>query len=148
MNMARRKRKLKGPPAEGCFNPAELCTIEEAREIAQMIKFDGGIAPEVPNDDYHNNVSGIYLEPWANPTGQTPEPSIGDARPFLFRFNPTVEGYMASGFNIGLTRQVAIGHAPPAEEGQPPNPPNWDYALASLEKEVDAQIQTFKDSLQ
>ncbi len=132
---------------ETSFNPDQLTTIEEARAIAAMCKFGGGVAPEVPNDDYHNTVSGIYLDPWANPTGQTPEPRIGDARPFLLRFNPTVEGFQPAGFNIGLTRTVAIGHAAPADEGQPPNPPNWNYALKSLRQEVNAQIETFRQSL-
>ncbi len=133
------KTEPAGPDSSSSFNPSQLVTIEEAREIAAMISFYGGIASEVDADDYHNTESGIYLAPWENPTGDTPEPQIGDARPFLFRFNPT-EGFSPSGYNIGLTRQSAIGHAPPAEEGQPPNPPNWAYALESLRKEVAADI--------
>jgi hypothetical protein len=148
------KKKKQNGSDDSIFNPNQLVTIEEAREIAAMISFCGGIAREVPSadanndDDYHNTVSGIYLEPWSNPTGTTPEPRIGDSRPFLFRFNPTPEGYMPSGFNIGLTRQTAIGHAPPPEkEGGDPNPPNWKYALESLEREVTEQIERFKASL-
>lgn len=132
------------------FNPNQLVTIEEAREIAALVQahnIGGGIAPEVPNDDYHNDVSGIYLAPWANPTGDTPEPQIGDARSFAFRFNPSLEGFQPAGFNVGLIRQTAKGHAAPAEDGQPPNPPNWDYALGSLEAEVNAQLKAFRDSL-
>ncbi len=130
------------------FNPDQLTTIEEAREIAAMIKFGGGIAPESDVDDYHNEKSGIYLAPWSNPTGDTPEPRIDGARPFLFRFNPTLEGFVPSGYNIGLTRRTATGHAPPPDkEGDPPNPPNWTYALESLQREVEGAIKAFKDSL-
>jgi hypothetical protein len=120
-----------GSPSD--FNPAQLATIDEARSIAAMIEFRGGIAPEVPTDDYHNDVSGIYLAPWADPTGSTPEPRIGDARPFLLRFNPTGL-FQPSGFNVGLQRDLAIRHA---AEG---DPPNWAYALHSLATEVEGQI--------
>lgn len=151
--MSKKKNRASGIEAaeteSSIFNPAQLCTIEEARDIAAMIHFDGGVAPEVPSadankdDDYHNTVSGIYLDPWANPTGDTPEPRIGDARPFKFKFNPTADGFQPGGFNVGLIRQTAIGHAPPADDGQPANPPNWDFALESLKSEVDAQIAAF-----
>ena len=139
-----KKAKIKAKRMNSPFNPDQLTTIEEARTIASKITFCNGIAAEDSSDDYHNTTSGIYLDPWQNPTGQTPEPQIGDARPFLFRFNPTGD-FQPAGFNVGLIRQLAINHAPPVDDGQPPNPPNWDYALSSFWSEVDAQITNAKN---
>lgn len=128
------------------FNPDQLCTIEQAREFVSRVNdynmgegIGGDVAPENSENDYHNDVSGIYLAPWANPTGNQPEPQIGDARAFLLRFNPTSKtGFQPAGFNIGLSRATARNHA---IEGSPEADWAYMYALDSLEGEVNAQIK-------
>ncbi len=128
------------------FNPDQLTTIEEAREFASMVSsrtdlFPTAVAPEDQSDDWHNDQSGIYLAPWANPTGDNPEPAIGDSRPFLLRFNPVQPSqFQPAGFNIGLSRTVAKGHSAHDDNGVWLGEYNWDYALKSLSAEVKAQV--------
>jgi len=123
------------------FNPDQLCTIEQARAFVLRVNLrgiGGGVATEDPSNDYHNDVSGIYLAPWEPGPASFPEPRIGDARPFLMRFNPTGKiRFQPAGFNIGLSLATARNHAP---EGSPEEDWAYGYALDSLETEVNAQI--------
>jgi hypothetical protein len=125
------------------FNPDQLCTIEQAREFVARVNarnIGGGVAAEVADDDYHNDASGIYLPPWENPTGNQPEPQIGDARGFLMRLKPSGDKkFQAAGFNIGMSRATARNHVVDGST-TPEADWAWTYALDSLETEVNQQI--------
>lgn len=87
------------------FNPEQLCTWDEAKhviakKIAQPINgklIGGGIKPLT--NQYQN--SGIYLgtAPWNTVGG--PEPAIGKAKSYCFRFKNGFEG-----MNCGLVRRL------------------------------------------
>ncbi len=86
------------------FNPAQLATWDEARDLAKQIEgfrfssgvlMGGGVAPETTDP----NTSGIYVPSWAGGPAGFPEPNDNaTARYWLhFRFNNG-----ASGLNVGL----------------------------------------------
>jgi hypothetical protein len=85
------------------FNPEQLCTWNEAKQvIAKKVQtpfngrvIGGGLVPLT--DDY--TTSGIYLgtAPWNRLGG--PEPAIGKAKSYCFRFK---NGF--AGMNCGLVR--------------------------------------------
>lgn len=87
------------------FNPEQLSTWDEAKLIATHFltpTFEGqivggGLKP-VTNDP---TTSGIYLPSWASGPGGFPEPAIGKARFYHFRFKNGFEGV-----NVGLVREL------------------------------------------
>jgi hypothetical protein len=86
------------------FNPAQLATWQEARDLAVKIEafrqsqglyMAGGVAPETSDA----NTSGIYVPSWTGGPGGFPEPNdVENLKYFLhYRF---VNG--RSGINVGL----------------------------------------------
>ena len=86
------------------FNPAQLATWQQARDLAKQIDafrqstgalMGGGVAPETTDAA----TSGIYVPSWAGGPAGFPEPSdsAGNAFWLHFRFNNGV-----SGLNAGL----------------------------------------------
>lgn len=80
------------------FNPAQLATWKQARNLAPMLEsVGGGVLPETGNP----LTSGIYVPQWLGGPAAHPEPSQaveGDTKWFLhFRFRNGAEG-----MNVGL----------------------------------------------
>lgn len=114
------------------FNFEQMVTIEQARGFAQTVNSRGiatGVAPEDDSENYVNDASGIYLDVWEPGPAGFPRPSIGEARQYLLRFNPTPGGFSPGGFNIGLSISMALRHG------------SLTYALDSLAAEVADQIK-------
>lgn len=110
------------------FNKAQLATIEEARDLVAELNargIGGGVLAEVNSGtqtapDFHNDKSGIYLDPWNSLGG--PEPREGDAWGFLLRFRNG-----AGGNNVGLILDRLKRY-----------PTSPEYVYRELAKEVDA----------
>lgn len=86
------------------FNKDQLSTWEEAKLISQHFKvpyngllIGGGLKPLTS----FVSTSGIYLPPWTSGPAAFPEPRIGNARAYLFRFKNGMEGV-----NVGLVREL------------------------------------------
>lgn len=84
------------------FNPAQLATFEQARELAAEMNsrgVGGGVRPETGD----MATSGIYTEPWLPGPQNFQEPGGVDPKtgkathPILLRFNNG-----AAGINVGL----------------------------------------------
>ena len=103
------------------FNAAQLCTWNEAKEIAKhfLVTVDGSLIggglAKLTNDVA---TSGIYLLVFGD--GINPEPRIGDMKFYHFRFN---NGF--KGVNCGLVRDLFSRY---------PNAPL--YVLSQLKKEI------------
>lgn len=88
----------------GLFNPEQLATWTEAKDIALHFKnpiqgrlIGGGLKPLTSKVE----TSGIYLPVWVGGPGGFPEPRIGSSRQYLFRFKNGFEGV-----NCGLVREL------------------------------------------
>lgn len=111
------------------FNPAQLCTIEQARKYAQMLSsgpvaVGGGVMPEDPDP----NKTGIYLPEWlAGPGGFKSPSGVGakSGKAYLFyhfRFRNGAQGVNA-GLVIDKFRRFQTAPL---------------YVLQELQKEVEA----------
>ncbi len=106
----------------GAFNPVQLSTWDEAKEIAKvfLIPVDGSlIGGGLATLTNNVNTSGIYLPSWFS-GGVSPEPQIGNSKWYHFRFK---NGFY--GVNVGLVRDLFSRY---------PNSPL--YVLSQLKKEI------------
>lgn len=86
------------------FNPEQLTTWDEAKQIALHFKTPVNgklIGGGLKNLTSKVETSGIYLPVWVGGPGGFPEPRIGKARAYLFRFKNGFEGA-----NVGLVREL------------------------------------------
>lgn len=88
----------------GLFNPEQLATWTEAKDIALHFKIPfqgrligGGLDPLTSKVE----TSGIYLPVWIGGPGGFPEPRIGNSRAYLFRFKNGFQDV-----NCGLVREL------------------------------------------
>ncbi len=120
------------------FNPAELATYEEARQLRTFLNStqafknnpilpgdDEAAAPPVANPNFPwlpplTPQVGIYLPSWVSGPHADPEPAIGTSYFLHFRMS---NGHL--GFNVGLCREKFRSF---------PNSP--DYVVSELAKEM------------
>lgn len=105
------------------FNPEQLATWDEAKLIAKhfLVPFNGKlIGGGLKLLTSSPSTSGIYIYPWNGGPAGFPEPRIGKARGYLFRFKNGMEGV-----NVGLVRELF--------DKYPTSP--W-YVMNELAKEI------------
>lgn len=106
-------------------NKSQICTIQQARDLAQLINSDpnpigGGVPREDPTDDYTNDRTGIFLDAWRS--AFDPRPANGFNQEYRLRFNSGYGGNM-----VGLIYDQAWR-----------SPRGMVYALKQLRLEADA----------